>query len=519
MKRSLPPDLQDLIKSEPEKVQFIPKKLRTSKDTSKPAGSNGKSVMEDSKSTQPVSTNAKINPNDFFSSSTTKPKDSKPIKDLKIDPNDFFSLNTQTTKKVNVEQVVDKKKKRNPKKFVFDWEESEDTSRQADPIIPVKTRTNTSIEKFKHWKDKDSSEMNERDWRIFKEDFNITCQGQRLVNPIRSWKELGFDSKLLKLISSHYTEPTPIQRQGIPVVVSGRDMIGIAETGSGKTATFVIPLAALIMNLPKLDYTNYELGPYGLIIVPTRELALQIEQEARKFMEPLGLSCVSVVGGHSIELQQNALLKGAHLIIGTPGRLIDILERRLVALGQLEMIVLDEADRMIDMGFETDLLNVLEGSKTNQTLMFSATMPAAIERLVRQYLKDPIKVIVGQQGQIVDRIEQRIMYTTQQRKPNILKQILNSNEFKPPIIIFVNRKDTCDTVQGVVEQLGWRVGSLHGGKSQVQRESVLEQFKLGKKQILIATDVAGRGLHVKNISLVINYDMAKDISSKNFTNI
>ena len=301
--------------------------------------------------------------------------------------------------------------------------------------------------------------------------------------------------------------------QGIPVVLERRDMVGIAETGSGKTATFVIPLAAIIMKLPKLDYTNYDLGPYGLIIVPTRELALQIEQEAKKFLDPLGLSCVSIVGGHSIESQQNSILKGAHLLIGTPGRLIDILERRLVALGQLEMIILDEADRMIDLGFESDLLQVLNGSKTRQTLMFSATMPTAIERLVGNYLKDPIKVIVGQQGQIVDRIEQRIMYTTQQRKPNILKQILNTNEFKPPIIIFVNRKDTCDLVQSTVEQLGWRVGSLHGGKNQQQREGVLEQFKLGKKQILVATDVAGRGLHVKNISLVINYDMSKDISS------
>ena len=505
-KRSLPPDLHDLIKNEPEKIQFISKKLRTNL-----AGNDSRNGAKYSNSVSGTIPSAKpMKPTALDAQVPVK----SPIKLENLKPEDFFSRNTQSTKKVNQDLQVDRKKKRNPKKFEFDWDEAEDTSSQALPVIPVKSRSTTTIEVFKNWKEKKLSEMTDRDWRIFKEDFNITCQGQKLINPIRDWGESNFNPKLIQLITKHYKEPTPVQRQGIPVISGRRDMIGIAETGSGKTATFILPLTALIMKLPKLDYTNYELGPYGLIIVPTRELANQIEEEAKKFMSPLGYTCVSLVGGHSVESQQNVLLKGAHLIIGTPGRLIDILQRRLVSLGQLEMIILDEADRMIDMGFETDILQLMDNSRTKQALMFSATMPPAIEKLVRNYLRDPIKVIVGQQGQIVDRIEQRIMFTPSQRKPNLLQQILNSNEFKPPIIIFVNRKDTCESVVDIVEQLGWRVGSLHGGKSQIQREAALEQFKAGKKQVLVATDVAGRGLHVKNISLVINYDMPKDISSK-----
>ena len=264
----------------------------------------------------------------------------------------------------------------------------------------------------RHWSEKSLQEMTDRDWRILKEDFDMSTRGGHIPNPLRSWQESDIPPKILKVIQSiGYKEPTPIQRQAIPIGLQSRDIIGIAETGSGKTAAFVIPMLAFISQLPPLTYDNSHLGPYSIILAPTRELVQQIEQETLKFSQGMNFKAVSLVGGHTIGEQAFNLRDGAHIIIATPGRLRDMIDRRILVLSQCTYVVLDEADRMIDLGFEEDVNFILDqlplsnlkpdseeaedikdlqkrmgGTRVvyRQTVMFSATMPAAVERLAKK---------------------------------------------------------------------------------------------------------------------------------------
>lgn len=377
----------------------------------------------------------------------------------------------------------------NERKFVFDWDAGEDTSYDFNPLYANKhnaqmfgrghlagidskeqkklqsefydqllkeRRTTEEVERAvalkhmsikkeaktkwdeRHWTEKPLDQMKERDWRIFKEDFNISTKGGNIPHPIRSWAESGLPEKMLRVIESvGYTEPTPIQRQAIPIGIQNRDIIGIAETGSGKTASFVIPLLTYISDLPKITEENMAEGPYALIMAPTRELAQQIEQETVKFATPLGFTCVSIVGGHAIEEQSFNLRNGAEIIIATPGRLKDCLDRRILVLNQCTYVVMDEADRMIDMGMEADVNFILDalpvtnmkpenddemqveppqGYKYRQTTMFSATMPTAVERLAKKYLRREAVVTIGQAGQAVESVEQRVEMINDENK-------------------------------------------------------------------------------------------------------
>ncbi|KAJ1966299.1 mRNA splicing protein prp28 [Dispira parvispora] len=401
----------------------------------------------------------------------------------------------------------------------------------------------------RHWTAKSLEEMRDRDWRIFKEDFSISTKGGSIPHPIRYWKESNLPPNILQVISDvGYKEPTPIQRQAIPIGLLNRDIIGIAETGSGKTASFLIPMLVYISALAPLTAENMQDGPYALILAPTRELALQIEQEAIKFAKPLNYHCVSLVGGHAIEEQAFNLRNGAEIIIATPGRLKDCLDRRILVLNQCTYVVMDEADRMIDMGFEPDVNYILDAlpvsnlkpdtddaldankmlqdvssghtkqddqptgeGRYRQTTMFSATMPPAVERLAQKYLRKPAVVTIGTAGQAVDTVEQRVeMVTNEERKKQRLLGIL-ARGFDPPVIVFVNQKKVADALGKFIWKEGYRATILHGGKSQEQRETSLAQLKDGQADILVATDVAGRGIDVKNVSLVINFDMAKNI--------
>lgn len=324
--------------------------------------------------------------------------------------------------------------------------------------------------------------MTQRDWRIFREDFSISTKGGTVPNPIRNWGESGLPSEMLNVIQNvGYVEPTPIQRQAIPIQILNRDVIGVAETGSGKTASFVIPMLVFISALPRLTYENASQGPYALILAPTRELAQQIHVEASKFAKAMGFICVSLVGGHSLDDQSFSLRNGVHIVIATPGRLRDCIDRRIIALYQCTYVVLDEADRMVEMGFEADLNYILDAMPlTNQkpdtedaedmerlrkitkralpfrqTVMFSATMPPEVERLAKSYLRRPATIVVGVAGQTVERIEQRVeMIKDDSRKLGRLVQILSSREFKPPMIVFVNQKKDCDPITRALDKLG-----------------------------------------------------------------
>ncbi|KAK2741233.1 mRNA splicing protein prp28 [Myotisia sp. PD_48] len=394
-----------------------------------------------------------------------------------------------------------------------------------------------------HWSEKKLEHMRERDWRIFKEDFNISTKGGGIPDPLRAWPESKLPKQLLDIIEKvGYADPSPIQRAAIPIALQNRDLIGVAVTGSGKTAAFLLPLLVYISELPRLDEFEWRRndGPYAIILAPTRELAQQIEIEAKKFATPLGFNVVSIVGGHSLEEQAYSLRNGAEIIIATPGRLVDCIERRMIVLSQCCYVIMDEADRMIDLGFEEPVNKILDAlpvtnekpdteeaedpgamsqhisgkDRYRQTMMYTATMPSAVERIARKYLRRPAIVTIGNIGEAVDTVEQRVEFVSgEDKRKKRLAEILSSREFRPPIIVFVNIKRNCDAVARDIKQMGFSSVTLHGSKTQEQREAALASVRNGSTDVLVATDLAGRGIDVPDVSLVINFNMAMSIES------
>mgnify|MGYP003624106015 CR=1 FL=1 len=481
-----------------------------------------------------------------------------------------------------------KRKRTTEKKFNFEWNEEEDTSYDYNPIYQQKAEagffgrgrlggfteevTEQGTQKFieamierdpesgreraerilemerrrkeeggraqldKHWSEKKLEHMRERDWRIFKEDFNIATKGGSIPNPMRNWQESGLPDKILRLVEQvGYNEPSAIQRAAIPIALQCRDLIGVAVTGSGKTASFVLPLLVYISALPPLGPTNRADGPYAIVLAPTRELAQQIEAETRKFAAPLGFNTAVIVGGHSIEEQAFQMRDGAEIVIATPGRLVDCIERRMLVLSQCTYVIMDEADRMIDMGFEEPVNKILDALPvTNekpdndmaedpdamkrgmyrQTMMYTATMPTAVERIARKYLRRPAIVTIGNVGEAVETVEQRVEHIQgEEKRKKRLQEILNSNEFAPPIIVFVNIKRNCDAIARDIKHMGFSSVTLHGSKTQEQREAALAQLKDHRVDVLVATDLAGRGIDITDVSLVVNFNMATSIES------
>lgn len=442
--------------------------------------------------------------------------------------------------------------KKKSEKFVFDWSDQDDTLNKNDPLYTSQSTTNQDqdvleqIRKRKeallqgsdrkrvkasnndvHWSKKPLSEMKERDWRIFKEDFNILTRGGNVPHPLRFWDESCISKDILKVISNlGFKNPTPIQRAAIPIALSGRDVIGVAETGSGKTVSFLVPMLQYLIKLPVLSENSKSSSPQAIVLVPTRELALQIETETQQFCEPLGFRCTSMVGGHRIEKQVHSLQKGSEIVIATPGRLIDALERRILVLNQCTYVVMDEADRMIDMGFEEQVNTILNqlasrNSKDKaadkslqncRTMMYTATWPKGIDRLAENYLIQPGIVNIGNVGQATDRVVQIAEFIqSEDKRVRRLCSLLKTGQFKPPVIVFVNYKKLCDTIAKALNSERWKAVTMHGSKSQEQREQALSQLRSGAASCLIATDVAGRGIDVPNVSLVVNFQMAKTI--------
>eukprot|EP00242_Pyramimonas_sp_CCMP2087_P002236 CAMPEP_0198230128 /NCGR_PEP_ID=MMETSP1445-20131203/114493_1 /TAXON_ID=36898 /ORGANISM="Pyramimonas sp., Strain CCMP2087" /LENGTH=776 /DNA_ID=CAMNT_0043910635 /DNA_START=98 /DNA_END=2431 /DNA_ORIENTATION=+ len=385
-----------------------------------------------------------------------------------------------------------------------------------------------------HWSEKKLEDMAERDWRIFKEDFNISLKGGKLPLPIRNWEEADLPKSLYKAIQKiGYTKPSPIQMASIPIGLCGRDVIGVAETGSGKTCAFVVPMLAYIRKQPPMDETNEAEGPYSLVMAPTRELAQQIEEETVKFAHFMDYRVVSVVGGQSIEEQGFKLRRGCEVVVATPGRLLDCLESRYTVLNQCNFVVLDEADRMIDMGFEPQVVGVLDAmpssnlkpmdeeacleaslSKTTYrtTYMFSATMPMTVERLARKYLRNPAVVNIGSAGKAADLVTQNVVMCKENQKPQMMEDFMRRKPAAETVICFVNAKKQCDYVSQLISSHGYSSTVLHGGKTQDQREASLKGFKDGTFNVLVATDVAGRGIDIPDVGHVVNFAMPADIS-------
>ncbi|KAI7795889.1 probable ATP-dependent RNA helicase DDX46 isoform X1 [Triplophysa rosa] len=335
----------------------------------------------------------------------------------------------------------------------------------------------------------------------------ITVKGKGCPKPIKTWVQCGISMKVLNALKKHnYEKPTPIQAQAIPAIMSGRDVIGIAKTGSGKTIAFLLPMFRHILDQRPVGEAE---GPITVIMTPTRELALQITKECKKFSKSLGLRVVCVYGGTGISEQIAELKRGAEIIVCTPGRMIDMLganSGRVTNLRRVTYVVMDEADRMFDMGFEPQVMRIIDNIRPDrQTVMFSATFPRSMEALARRILSKPIEVQVGGRSVVCSDVEQHVIVIEEAKKFLKLLEILGHYQEKGSVIIFVDKQEHADSVLKDLMKASYPCMSLHGGIDQYDRDSIINDFKNGACRLLVATSVAARGLDVKQLILVVNY--------------
>ncbi|XP_049715040.1 ATP-dependent RNA helicase DDX42 isoform X1 [Elephas maximus indicus] len=342
---------------------------------------------------------------------------------------------------------------------------------------------------------------------------NLRVSGAAPPRPGSSFAHFGFDEQLMHQIrKSEYTQPTPIQCQGVPVALSGRDMIGIAKTGSGKTAAFIWPMLIHIMDQKELEPGD---GPIAVIVCPTRELCQQIHAECKRFGKAYNLRSVAVYGGGSMWEQAKALQEGAEIVVCTPGRLIDHVKKKATNLQRVSYLVFDEADRMFDMGFEYQVRSIASHVRPDrQTLLFSATFRKKIEKLARDILIDPIRVVQGDIGEANEDVTQIVeILHSGPSKWNWLTRRLVEFTSSGSVLLFVTKKANAEELASNLKQEGHNLGLLHGDMDQSERNKVISDFKKKDIPVLVATDVAARGLDIPSIKTVINYDVARDIDT------
>ncbi len=320
-----------------------------------------------------------------------------------------------------------------------------------------------------------------------------------------SFHDLGLDPLLLKVLDAEgYTTPTPIQAQAIPPVLQGRDLVGIAQTGTGKTAAFALPI---LQRLAANSKPPMRKGVRALVLSPTRELATQIGESFKTYGRSMGLSVAVVFGGVGHKPQRDQLSRGVDILVATPGRLIDHMNERNVILEGTEILVLDEADQMMDLGFIRPLRQIISKlSHRRQSLFFSATMPQEIGSLAAELLRDPVKVSVTPIAKTADRVAQEVIFVEQTKKRSLLVELFTNPDLKRAIV-FTRTKRGADRVARHLDEAGIKVAAIHGNKSQGQRDAALGGFKSGRIRALIATDIAARGIDVDAVSHVINYEI------------
>lgn len=319
------------------------------------------------------------------------------------------------------------------------------------------------------------------------------------------FSELGLHKQLMKAIDAEgYETPTPIQAQAIPHLLKGRDLLGIAQTGTGKTAAFALPTLNYILGMGQPRQPK---KPVVLVLAPTRELAAQIGDSFRGYSKFMDCVTHTVFGGVKINKQIRDLQKGCHVLVATPGRLLDLIGQGAVSLDRVSVLILDEADQMLDMGFIHDIGRIVsQVPKQRQTLLFSATMPKTISELAAQYLEDPEKVSVAPESTTAERVNQGIYHVATSQKPKLLGDVLNRSEINRALV-FTRTKHGAEKVVRGLKSAGVDAASIHGNKSQSQRLRALSAFKDGTCRVLVATDIAARGIDVDGVSHVINYEM------------
>jgi len=354
---------------------------------------------------------------------------------------------------------------------------------------------------------------------LLREKLCITVEGENVPLPIPSFEAMKFPKGILVgLQKKGIKSPSPIQIQGLPTVLSGRDMIGIAFTGSGKTLAFVLPIVMFSLEQElQMPFLSNE-GPYGLIVCPSRELAKQILETIEHFADCLAQngmprikSCL-IIGGTPVNQSLEIINRGVHIIVATPGRLMDMLDKKMIKLDVCRYLCMDEADRMIDMGFEEDIRTIFSFFKgQRQTLLFSATMPKKIQNFARSALVKPITINVGRAGAANMNVIQEVEYVNQEAKIVHLLECIQKTQ--PPVLIFAEKKQDVDAIHEYLLLKGIEAVAIHGGKDQEERSRAVDAYRQGVKDVLVATDVASKGLDFTNIQHVINYDMPDDIEN------
>lgn len=434
-------------------------------------------------------------------------------KDATVSDNVTEELEGQTVaKKIKISEIENgtngklEKKKKKKKKVVAtvkpdsesEADEAEETSSEDCPFKKQFYSMNAETENRSKIEVKQFLEAN-----------NITVKGKgrKTFKPLLTFKELGFPANLMKACEG-FAKPTPIQSQCWPIAASGRDLIGIAETGSGKTLAFSIPGLAHIKHRMETEKTKRK-GPIMLVVAPTRELAMQSQEVLEVAGKYAGIRCVSVYGGVPKWPQKQALAQNFEVVVATPGRLVDLIGEGCCDLSDVTYLVLDEADRMLDQGFERDIRSIIgETHPQRQTCLFSATWPESIRKMAHEFLSSAIRVTVGSEDlQAGSRITQTVEVIEDRARERKLIELLKKYHAngKDRVLIFVLYKKEAPRIESSIQRQGWSCGSIHGDKTQDMRTAALENFKTGKVPLLVATDVAARGLDIPNVDYVINY--------------
>lgn len=342
-------------------------------------------------------------------------------------------------------------------------------------------------------------------WKVTQEEFGsfrALLGHKRIMTPQSTdapngFYGLGIAPKLLDILEKlRFTTPTPIQAQSIPVALEGKDVMGIAQTGTGKTLAFGIPM------IQRLAQTRGR----GLIVLPTRELALQVQESLQRIGQSIGLKTIVLIGGVPMERQIRELRGNPHIFIGTPGRINDHLDQKFLKLHDVHVVVLDEADRMLDMGFAPQIQRIMQHVPSErQTMLFSATMPQEIVRLASSYMKLPIRVEIARAGTASDRVTQELFFVRKEDKLRLLEKLLN--DYKGTVLVFSRTKHGAKRIALAIRHMGHTSAELHSNRTLAQRRAALDGFKIGRVRILVATDIAARGIDVQGIELVVNFDL------------
>jgi ATP-dependent RNA helicase RhlE len=328
------------------------------------------------------------------------------------------------------------------------------------------------------------------------------------MQPVRSFSELNLLDSLKKtIVTEGYTDPTPIQAQAIPYLLEGRDLLGCAQTGTGKTAAFALPILDRLARLPAARDRR---GPRALVLTPTRELAVQVAESFATYGRLLRLHVAAVYGGVAQGRQVDAIRRGAEIVVATPGRLMDLMNQAHIRFEATEVLVLDEADRMLDMGFIQPIRTIIASlPKKRQNMMFSATMPPEIAQLASSMLVNPARISVASEAATPMRVEQAVLFVARDRKRDLLSEILRDPKLSR-VVVFTRTKHGADRVARHLDKTGVSADAIHGNRTQGQRQRALRDFKGGGLRVLVATDIAARGIDVDGITDVINFDLPNE---------